>query len=253
VIGSGGGDLVFNANTLSNAHPGIATGGGGVTLHGGTAGTTSMALSNNSFRDAHGNAVLIVKDPGTGSISGSFSANTVGVAATANSGSLEGSGLSLEQQGKGSMTMTVANNQVRQYNNWGVVLIAGGGIADSGNLNVSLAGNTIANPGTNAAIGTQFQGLHINSGVTPGDTFQTCLDIGAGNTITNSGRNAGTDFRFRQRQSTTVKLPGYAGAAGDDAAVVAFVQSRMSGASTGAAISDFPTTGGGFTGGASCP
>ena len=73
------------------------------------------------------------------------------------------------------------------------------------------------------------------------------------NSITGSGANAGTDFRLRQRQSTTVRLPGYAGANNDNTAVVTFVQGNNGGAS-GLASNTVGSGGGGFVGGGgTCP
>jgi hypothetical protein len=66
----------------------------------------------------------------------------------------------------------------------------------------------------------------------------------------NSAPGVDTDFRLRQRQLTTVRLPGYAGANTDTAAVVAFVQGNNNGAETGSAA--VAATGGGFVGGPSC-
>lgn len=251
VPGSGGGDLVFTGNTLSNTHPGIATGGGGVTLGSGSTSIFTLNIDNNTFRDAVGHAVLIVKDVGPGSLTGSFTNNQIGVAALADSGSLEGDGLKIQQAGQGTLTMTVTNNLVSQYNNQGIHLQAGAGIAHDGNFNVTVSGNIIASPGSNPNVGLITQGLHLNNGVTPGDTFQTCVDIGP-NTITNSGRNGGTDFRLRARQSTTVRLPGYAGGTHDTAAVVTFVQSKLVAAASGSAAADAGS--GGFVGfGIVCP
>ena len=53
--GSGAGDLVLTSSTFDNAHPAIATGGGGVTLsNSGTSGATTMDINGNTFRDAVG-------------------------------------------------------------------------------------------------------------------------------------------------------------------------------------------------------
>lgn len=248
---SGSADLVFTGNTLSNNHPGIATGGGGVTISGENASTFTLNMNNNSFRDAVGHAVLIGKGLGTGSLRGNVTNNTVGVAAVANSGSLEGDGIKIHHWGGGQVTMLVSGNQVRQYNNQGIHLQAGAGAVQGGDFNVTVTGNTIANPGNNPAVPLIFQGLHLNNGVTPGDNFQTCVNIGA-NTITGSGRNGGTDFRLRQRQSTTVRLPGYAGTSTNTAAVIAFVQGNLVTAASGSAAVESPP-GGGFVGGAACP
>ncbi|HEX9953299.1 MAG TPA: hypothetical protein VGB53_16125, partial [Rubricoccaceae bacterium] len=242
-VPSGSGDLVFNTNTLSNNHPAIATGGGGVTISSGGTGTLTMNISGNTMRDAVGTAVLIVKDVGTGSLSGSFTSNQIGVAGAANSGSLEGAGLKVQHAGQGTLTLAVTNNQIRQYNNEGILLQSGAGIATSGTFNVSVSGNTLANPGSNASIGNIFQGLVLNNGVTSGDTFVSCLNVGA-NSLTGSGRNGGVDVRVRHRQNTTVQLPGYTGGQYDVAAVDAYLLPRLGGSPTRSSASS--GTGGGF-------
>jgi hypothetical protein len=243
-------DLIFTGNTISNNHPGIATGGGGITIDN-DAGTMTLNMSGNSFRDSIGHAVLIINGGALGSLIGTFANNTIGVPGVANSGSLEGDGLKLHHWGGGGpFTMAVTNNQVYQYNNQGIHVQAGAGLVESGNFNVTITGNTIANPGNNPAIGLIFQGLHLNSGVTPGDSFQVCMNI-QNNTMTNSGRNGGDDFRLRQRQSTTVRLPGYGGANDNTVAVVAFVQGNNVVPASGSAAVDI-LSGGGFVGGAAC-
>jgi hypothetical protein len=248
--GSGSADLVFTGNNLSNNHTNIATGGGGVTISGGGAGSMTLNVDGNTFRDARGNAVSIVKDIGSGSLTGAFSNNTIGVLAVVNSGSLEGSGLRVNQQGQGTLTLAITNNQIRQYNNDGILLQAGAGTSQPGSFNTTISGNTVSTPGIN--LGGVFNGLHLNNGVTPGDSFQTCTKIES-NTLTASGRNGGTDFRLRQRQATTVRLPGYAGANNDNTAVVAFVQGNNSPLPTGTAANTVPTGGGFVGGGSTCP
>ncbi|MBC8096166.1 MAG: hypothetical protein H7Y43_10165, partial [Akkermansiaceae bacterium] len=106
-----------------------------------------------------------------------------------------------------------------------------------------------------------------NIGTIPGDTYAVCAAIGGAgalrNTLVGSGRDGvpptgvgNIDFRLRQRQSTTIRLPGYAGGATDTAAVVAFIQgnNNLGGTPTGLTSVSSPP-GGGFTGGspATCP
>lgn len=257
LLGQSSSDLVFTGNALSNNHPAIATGGGGVSIGGGDdttlAGVTlTFDISNNSFRDANGHAVLIVKSTDPGTFTGSVVNNDIGVAAIANSGSVAGSGLKLQTAGKGTIAASILNNQIRQYNNFGIELLTGGGATpQSGTFNVEVTGNTVSNPGTS---GFAMNGIHLNGGTIPGDTFAICSEIGGAgalaNAITGSGANGGTDFRLRQRQATTVRLPGYAGANNDNTAAVTFVAGQNGGAS-GLASNTVPT-GGGFIGGASC-
>ena len=262
--GSGGGNLVFTGNTLSNNHPLIATGGGGVTVSGGGAGAVTMNISNNTSRDSHTAAFTIVKGtrdgnpaicPGSpggpsgspGSLTATVANNTIGVAAVANSGSLEGSGIAVTQAGCGTVTMAVTNNQIRQYNNFGISLQAGAGIAYSGSVNFTVTGNTIANPGNNPNV-SGFQGIALNSGVTPGDAYQTCAHI-SGNTATNSSPDGLNDLRVRARMNTTVRLPGYVGGNKDTTAVANFLLAQNT-AVTASAVAD--ATSGGFVGGAAC-
>ncbi|MBI4914265.1 MAG: hypothetical protein HY825_00315, partial [Acidobacteria bacterium] len=252
-IGSAACDLVFTGNTLSNNHANIATGGGGVTIGGGDLnGSLTYNIANNTFRDAVGHAVLIVKSIGTGTYSGTFTGNTIGVQGVSNSGSLEGSGLVLQNAGGGVFTATVTNNSIYRWTNFGINLQAGAGVVASGQLNATITGNTVASPNATTFI---TNGLHVNSGVTPGDTFAVCATIGGAgvlrNTLTGTGTNGGTDFRLRQRQSTTVKLPSYAGANNDNNAVVTYVTGNNI-AGSGLASNTVPT-GGGFVGGVGCP
>ncbi|MEA2693387.1 MAG: hypothetical protein QOJ16_2774 [Acidobacteriota bacterium] len=256
LLGTSKSDLVFTGNTLSNNHPAIATGGGGVTISGGdntgSGVTLTYNVANNTVRDANGHAFLIVKSTDPGSFTGTFTNNTIGVTSVANSGSQAGSGLKVQNAGLGTVQATITDNHISQYNNFGIELVTGGSATpESGNLIVTVTGNTISNPGTG---GLPMNGIQLNGGTVPGDTYQVCAMIGGAglaNSITGSGANGGTDFRLRQRQSTTVRLPGYGGANSDNAAVVAFVQGNNGGAS-GLASNTVSTGGGGFVGGSAC-
>jgi hypothetical protein len=97
-----------------------------------------------------------------------------------------------------------------------------------------------------------------------GDTYLACAKIGGSgnlaNAVSGSGADGGQDIRLRQRQGTTIRLPGYGGAAGDDPAVQAFVIANNSadGAPTVITSNTFggvaPNNGGGFPGtGTTCP
>ncbi len=264
--GTGSGDLVISASTFQNNNPGIVTGGGGLTLsNSGTSGNTTMDITGNTFRDAVGIGVLVVKTAGSSVQTGTFSNNTIGVSGVQNSGSAEGSGLKLHNLGQGTMTWGVTNNQIRGYNENGIEVLAGGGAtATSGNINTTITGNTIEQPGNTAGTAAlPKNGIHFNVGTMPGDTFTACAVIGGSgglaNAISASGKEGlgapGTDydFRLRQRQATTIRLPGYAGPTNDNAAVVTFISGRNSTGGTpfGQALNTVPT-GGGFTG-TGCP
>jgi hypothetical protein len=250
-------DLVFTGNAVSNSHPAIVPGGGGVTLDTGGAGDNvnfTYNIASNTFSGAAGAALAISKGSGTGTFSGTVNGNTFGVSGVPNSGSLAGSDVFVSLIGGGSTTVHITNNQIFQYNNFGIGLQIGsnasGGI---GGMNATITGNTIAQPGTGSFV---MNGINLNAGTSSGDANFICAGIGGAgalaNSITGSGANGGPDFRLRQRMATTVRLPGYAGANNDAAAVVSFVQSQNGGTPTGSATVSVPT-GGGFVGGAACP
>jgi Bacterial Ig domain len=250
-------DLVFTGNTLTNNHPNIANGAGGVTL-GSASGanpTLTYQVSGNTFRDALGTALAVIKGGGAGSFSGTISNNAIGVSGAANSGSAQGSGVDVTAFGGGTHTVAITGNQIHQYSNFGILLTTGNAaLGGHGALNATVTGNTIAQPGAGSL---PINGVHLNAGTNAGDQHQVCLALGGAgalaNSISGSGALGGTDFRLRQRQLTTVRLPGYAGANNDNAAVVAFVQANQAGAPTGAAANTVATGGGGFVGGAACP
>jgi len=256
VAGTASSDLVFTGNTLSNNHPNIVSGGGGVTVVGGGLGsamTLTYNISGNTFRDARGHGLLVSKVGGAGSMTGTVSNNQIGLAGTANSGSQQGSGLTVLLVGGGTHTAAVTNNQIRQYNNHGILLQGGEGTqGGQGTLNATVTGNTIANPGNFDPGGLAGNGIHLNAGTvdSPLDQHQFCVQL-SGNSMTGSGLLGGTDFRLRQRQGTTVRLPGYAGGNTNTAAVVAFVQGNNGGTPTGSVAVNVPP-GGGFVGGAAC-
>lgn len=250
-------DLIVSGNTFANAHAAIIPGAGGVVVEG-SSGTPSLeyAITGNSFRGAAGSALAVQEGAGVGAFSGTISGNTVGATGVANSGSLQGSGISLTSVGGGSHTVAVTSNQIRQYNNHGVLLQIGDAtFGGDGTLNATVTGNTVAQPGT---VVIPKNGIHLNAGLITGDNPQVCLDMGGAgalaNSITGSGSGgaAGTDFRLRQRMLTTVRLPGYVGANNDNAAVTLFEQARNGGTPTGLAQNTVATGGGGFVGGAAC-
>jgi hypothetical protein len=246
------GDLVLSGNGFSNNHPAIISGSGNVVVDGIGASQLTYQINGNTFRDALGSALAVTQSSGAPAFAGTISGNTVGLASLANSGSVQGSGMSLVTVGGGTHTVAVSGNQVRQYNNQGILLQLGdASLGGSGALNATVTGNTISNPGT-APIAKN--GLHLNAGTVSGDSHQVCL-AASGNTLLGSGSGgaAGTDIRLRQRMLTTVRLPGYAGANNDNLAVQAFVQVANGGTPTALAQNTVATGGGGYVGGAACP
>jgi hypothetical protein len=255
--GTGASDTVITGNTISNTGVAAVSGGGAAirVFGGNNTGINANAtfnIANNTMRDSRGAALAVNKLGGMGVFNGTITVNTVGVAGVANSGSSEGSGIFTLTDGSGPYTATLTGNTSRQYGNFGIFVQTGGsGVIGNGDMKVTATGNTVANPGT---LVFAKNGAQLNGGVTPGDTYEVCLTLGGAgalaNAITSTGTDGGTDFRLRQRQATTVYLPGYVGANSNDAAVVSFVQGNNGGTPTGSATNTVPT-GGGFLG--TCP
>jgi hypothetical protein len=244
--GTGTSDLILSGNAFSDNHPNIVAGGGTVNI-GGINGTFTFNVNNNTFRDATGSAFAL-SSGGTAACvaSGTISNNQVGVLALANSGSTSASGIAVVNSGGGTTRVNITNNIIRQYNNHGILLQAGQTLGNPVTFELTVTGNTISTPGN---INTEFNGI-------AGENFISCVHI-SGNTLTGSGNGVtfpnNQEFRIRQRQSTTVRLPGYGGANNNDAAVVTFLQGQNTvTGGNGAASNTVSTGGGGFVGGAAC-
>jgi hypothetical protein len=248
-------DVVLSGNSFTNGSASIIPGAGGVVLGSSGAGanpTLTYSVTGNSLSGASGNALAIAKGAGTGSFSGTIGSNVIGVIGVPNSGSAQGSGISVTSVGGGTQTLAVTNNQIRQYNNMGLLLQLGDNLnGGNGAMNATVTGNVVAQPGT---VVVAKNGIHLNAGTITGDSHTVCLAM-SGNTLIGSGSGgaAGTDFRLRQRMLTTVKLPGYAGANNDNAAVTLFVQTNNPPAPTGLVQNNVAGGAPGYVGGAACP
>jgi hypothetical protein len=252
--GTGGGDLDLTSNTIINSEPSINTGGGGVAIVAGAKGAATLDILNNTMQGSLSNALTVIKSAdvaaGTNNVTSNVTGNSIGVAATANSGSAEGDGMEITTFGDGNATFIVENNDIRQYNSSGIQFVAGSGVVGLGQFNLIINNNAIGNPGTNPSI-TLLQGIRVDSGVAAGDTFATCVDFGP-NSITGSSDAANKDFRLVASQSTTLRQPGYGGGNTDGVAFANFAASQIGIAGTqGTATANAPAV---FAGsGTTCP
>jgi len=255
LLGSPTVDLTFGSNLWTGGHP-IGLGQGLFILGASFDGTLTYDILNNGtvanplVGNRQGGAMHVNKGSGTGTFSGNISNNVIGDPAVNSSGSSEASGIDVEAHGSGgSHTTVISSNLVRQFHNDGILLLAGEGNAT---LNATVTGNTVSNPDASIA---SFHGMHFNIGTLPTDALPACLDV-KNNSLTNAANeaNGGVDLRMRQRQLTSVRLPGYAGANNDNAAVQTFLTVTNSNAVTTILASNTVATGGGgYTGGAACP
>ena len=185
--------------------------------------------------------LALAKNGGTGSMTGTFSNNAIGAEFVAGSG---GNGLLVGSDVDGvSHTTAIVGNVLRNYGPFGIDVIAGLGVLDA-----TVRSNVFDEPSASAQ-----HGVRATAGNTPTSTAAMCLAF-SGNLMTGSGTVA--DFRLIQGGLATMRLPGYAGANDDDAAVVTFARSLQLFATettpTGTASNTVASGGGGFVGGAPC-
>ncbi|HUP24611.1 MAG TPA: cadherin domain-containing protein, partial [Thermoanaerobaculia bacterium] len=201
-------DVVIRNSAFSNNHSNIGSGGSRIRLA--AIGTLTYEINNNDTRDSRGAAIFVNAANSPAVVSGTISNNRIGLAAVANSGSTGAGGIQIESNGGGDHTVLVNANTIRQYNNHGILLQAGDAMGNPVTFNATVTSNTIGNPGT---INSNFNGIHLNNGTVdlPSDSFTSCVDIRV-NSIAGAGAGAtapnNADYRLRQRQSTTVRLPG---------------------------------------------
>lgn len=247
--------LTFSGNFWSGGHPfGLGQGLFILAASFNNPGLFTYTISNNGsianplVGNNSGGAIHVNKGSGTGSFAGTISGNVIGNPAVNGSGSSSASGIDVEAHGTGGThTVLITNNTVRQFQNDGILILAGEGSAA---FNVTMSGNTVSDPGSIA-----LHGVHFNIGTLPADNAVACLDV-KNNTLTNAGKetNAGVDLRIRQRQLTQVRLPGYGGATNDNTAVQTFLTTSNTNALTSILASNSVATGGlGYVGGAACP
>jgi hypothetical protein len=172
------------------------------------------------------------------SMVGRFNNNTIGQAGVATSGSV-GGGVTVNATGAGTVTANITNNAIHGIaGNYGIYLLGGDG---SPILNGTVTGNTI---GTYTG---GFNGIHARSGTVSSDSTAICAHI-SGNNVVGAGPT-NEIFLWERFGATSLRLPGYAGAATDTAAAAAFVAGQNT--ATAGRVS---ATGNNFLGGAAaCP
>ncbi|HXC70501.1 MAG TPA: Calx-beta domain-containing protein, partial [Pyrinomonadaceae bacterium] len=253
--------IVFTGNFYSNGFPGSL--GGGVTISGGNAGsseTVNFNISNNGsagsplIGNVQGGAINVNQGLGGGTWQGQVSSNFIGNAGVSNSGSTQSQAIRVENHSAtGTMKAIVSNNNVAQWGNGAGINFQ---VGDTGNVNAAIdltvTGNNVNNPGTPSVA----HGVQGNFGTVSTGTNAVCFDFKT-NTV-NIGAvppNGSSDLRLRQRNSSTVRLPGYAGANTDTTAVANFeigqnTLTANAGLQVSAAVAVPP--GGGFVGGGAC-
>ncbi len=260
-------DTVITGNTFTNIspdnHPATVANGNRILV---TANAThTFEVANNTLKGSLGNALAITGAAAGAVMTGDITNNDIGDAAIANSGSTGAGCISVQSGAGADITVLVDGNDVRQYNNHGIIFTLGDQMGSAATINATVSNNTANTPGT---LLTDFNGFHVNSGTVSTDNLTSCFNI-FNNNFTSSGKGAvapnNSDMRLRQRQGTTVQLPGYTGPARDNgdldvAEVITYLRPAGSGGlknnTFGTGNANSVSTGGGYVnspGGAACP
>jgi VCBS repeat-containing protein len=194
LLGTVSSDLVFGGataalgNTLTNNNANIVSGGGGVTIGGGGPSnnvTLTYNIAHNSIKGSHGAVLAVTKGTGSnGSFTGTIDSNVIGTQNVFGSGSTQGEGIAVFQDGAGTSSTTITNNHVS-----GVV--GGRGAIDvfvhngaAGTMAAVIQGNTVDTlDQTNS-----FAGMYLQTGSgtgAGGDNNKSNLTIGGAGALAN--------------------------------------------------------------------
>lgn len=257
-------NVVFTGNSYSNGFAGSLL--GGITISGGNLGSSehvNFNISNNGtvgtplVGSVQGGAININEGQGGGTWQGQVSNNFIGNGSVANSGASQSSGIRVENHStSGTLTAIISNNTVKQWNNGPAINTQAGDAGNASNtgvLNVTVTGNTSTNPGASSQHGFV---ANIGAGSGSGTAADVaCVDPHT-NTLDGNTGNGGAGVRVRQRESSTVKIPGYTGTQYDSTAVATYLQSLNSG-SVGTATASTSSAGPGYANtsppGSACP
>ncbi|MDW5597849.1 Ig-like domain-containing protein [Conexibacter stalactiti] len=218
-------DLTVTDSRLANGQASQVS--GNVALLAQTSGNGSGArltyeIDNNTVSGAD-NGIYVQKGTGIATADGLIENNVVGITGVVRSGARVGSGIVVEARGQGRHVAAIRNNQVRQYNQYGIAATSGeDGAGDNGTVDVDLTvtGNTVTEPGQVRT----FAGF-LSEVADPNAIVDRCLDL-RGNTLTGSGPFAGDLNVFHDFPANTVRLPGYAGGAQDFTAITNFLRAQ---------------------------
>ena len=214
-------NVTLRDNAFSNAHTNIVSGGGGVTLSGGAAGSNidfdylieGTSGGSQTFRDAVGSAITVNFVSGGGTANGTIRNNAIGVSGTSGSGSTSGSGIAVGAAGTVAHSVTIDNNTIRGVNGYaGIDVLANGNDPDPfarAEFDATITNNIINELGgfAFAALSAQVGGAGTEDGILN-------LDI-RGNSFNASGAPFGSNAAYFASLSANSNLnfPGYTGSA----------------------------------------
>ena len=210
--GSSTQDLTIANNNFLNTHPATTSGGGGVFLTGGGAGsniTVDYDFENNVLQGADGHAFAAIYTQTSGDVRGYIADNVIGI--NDGVGEFEGSSgggsgifIALDRPtgavGSATHSVNIVNNEVYDiaFGTAGIHLVSNGGASGSGSvLEATVTGNTVAELGEFA-----FTALYavVGGSAGSGDFAQLGLDL-SGNTLDASSALFGAISPARPAQS----------------------------------------------------
>jgi hypothetical protein len=167
--------------------------------------TLKFNISNNSFQFSRAQPINSFQNgnpPFNRDVSGTIQNNTIGTLNSANSGSLLGNGISIQNEGAITIKMLITGNTIQQVASFpGISTNVGlGGIATGGGTtNVTITNNIVRNIGS--------RGIVVQDNQTTAPLFPTiCADI-SGNTFSGIAGQAGNgEFMRVRRLNGTVNV-----------------------------------------------
>lgn len=188
---------------------------------------------NNLASGRSGSAIAVVNattvTPGA-IYSGKVRSNTIG------GGGIDNHLVTALLAGAGNNTLHVANNTINAANAQfsGIYVQAGETGSGSLNANLTVTGNSVGV----GALGSH--GIVVQSRI----TSALCAEIA--NNVSTTGGAGLFGINIRQRDTSTFRLPGFAGPFNSAAAVIAFLQGKNAGSTIGSTVATA------YTGGAAC-
>ena len=238
--------VTFSNNQVSGV--GIKGGGSGASISQLGNNITTITIDGNNVQNITDNGIG-VDNEGSGTVSGTINGNTVGSPTAANSGG--SNSISATAEGAGTETLAITSNKLYQYDDFaGIYYIDREG---SPTLNLTITGNTLADPAGNATNGGAW-GIYGEVGAATGDAGKVCAAI-TGNSLTGAGQTSlgSADIELDQNiAGVTYELPGYTGGSTDTNAVQTFVAGNNNSGGTPSVIATV-TGAPGFVGGSACP
>jgi hypothetical protein len=220
---SGGGTIDITGSSFEGPSNGTEVN----IAHQGASKTVTFNIANNTMRQTFGGnlagiSVRLGSTSNAGTLlTGVISGNTIGTNAVPNSGSFNGTGMSITAAGAGTLSARVESNVIRQVRLDSAMFVNNG--EGSATMNLKISKNDFS---VNTAGGLALFGLDINAGSLPTDTGTMCLNLVNDNIAFRGDPTLWGINLQTVSGNPTINLQGYAGAPNDTTAINAFLDTR---------------------------